>query len=96
MPQPEFSADDYINPEAPEDERRLRPDHSRIRDHSYDCSRSTQEYDLWKKSLIATVMESWDAYLDLAAIPEDAAPGPSLTLFVEERQRGPGYVADFL
>ncbi|MFH9829081.1 hypothetical protein [Streptomyces bobili] len=96
MPQPEFSADDYINPEAPEDERRLRPDHPRIRDHSYDCSRSTQEYDLWKKSLIATVMEPWDAYADLAAIPEDAVPGPSLTLFVKERQRGPGYVADFL
>ncbi|MET9887638.1 hypothetical protein ABZZ20_31795 [Streptomyces sp. NPDC006430] len=96
MPQPEFSADDYVNPEAPEDELRLRPDHPRVRDHSYDCSRSTQELDLWKKSLIATVMEPWDAYPDLSAIPENAEPGPSLTLFVKERRRGPGYVADFV
>ncbi|MFE0737405.1 hypothetical protein [Streptomyces sp. NPDC058855] len=96
MPQPEFSADDYVNPEAPEEELRLRPDHPRVRDHSYDCSRRAQELDLWKKSLVAIVMEPWDAYPDLAAIPENAEPGPSLTLFVKERQRGPGYVADFV
>ncbi len=96
MPQPEFRADDFVNPEAPEDERRLRPDHPRVRDHSYDCSRTTQELDLWKGSLIATAMEPWDAYTDLAEIPQDAVPGPSLTLFVKERVRGPGYVADFV
>ncbi|MFI5704857.1 hypothetical protein ACIA78_33055 [Streptomyces xanthochromogenes] len=96
MPKPEFSADDYINPEAPLGERRLRPDHPRIRDHSYDCSRRTQELDLWKASLVSTVMEPWDAYPDLESVPEDAVPGPSLTLFVKERGRGPGYVADFL
>jgi hypothetical protein len=96
MPKPEFSADDYVNPEAPEEERRLKPDHPRVRDHSYDCARSTQELDLWKGSLISTVMEPWDAYPDLEEIPEDAVPGPSLTLFIKERGRGPGYVADFL
>ncbi|MEU5248043.1 hypothetical protein AB0G81_28815 [Streptomyces asoensis] len=96
MPRPQFSADDYINPEAPEEERRLRPDHPRVRDRSYDCSRGTQELDLWKASLISFVMEPWDAYPDMEEIPEDAVPGPSLTLFVKERGRGPGYVADFL
>ncbi|MFF7887822.1 hypothetical protein ACH40F_41110 [Streptomyces sp. NPDC020794] len=96
MPKPQFSADDYSNPEAPDGERRLRPDHPRVRDHSYDCSRSTQELDLWKASLISTVMEPWDAYSDLGEIPEDAVPGPSHTLFIKELGRGPGYVADFL
>ncbi|MGW6475069.1 hypothetical protein [Streptomyces nigra] len=96
MPKPEFSADDYINPEAPYGERRLKPDHPRVRDHSYDCSRRTQELDLWKASLVSTMMEPWDAYPDLENVPEDAVPGPSLTLFVKERGRGPGYVADFL
>ncbi len=75
MPQPEFSADDHANPEAAEEERRLRPDHPRVRDHSYDCSRSTQELDLRKRSLVATVTEPWDAYPDLAEIPEDAEGG---------------------
>ncbi|MFF4874330.1 hypothetical protein [Streptomyces sp. NPDC000961] len=96
MPQPEFSADDYVNPEAPKEELHLRPDHPRVRDHSYDCSRRAQELDLWKKSLVATVMEPWDAYPDLAAIPENAKPVPSLMLFIKERRRGPGYVADFI
>ncbi|WP_406369684.1 hypothetical protein OG788_07745 [Streptomyces sp. NBC_00647] len=96
MPKPQFSAEDYVNPEAPEDERRLRPDHPRVRDHSYDCARSTQELDLWKGSLVSTVMEPWDAYVSLEEIPEDAVPGPSLTLFIKERSRGPGYVADFV
>ncbi|WP_405204071.1 hypothetical protein OG795_00035 [[Kitasatospora] papulosa] len=96
MPKPVFSADDYVNPDVPEDQLRLKPDHPRVRDHSYDCARSTQELDLWKSSLISTAMEPWDDYPDLAEIPEDAVPGPELTLFVKERERGPGYVADFL
>jgi hypothetical protein len=29
-------------------------------------------------------------------VPDDAIPGPSLELFIKERPRGPGYVADFL
>lgn len=70
MPKPEFAADDYVNPKAPEDERRLRPDHPRVRDHSHDCARSTQELELWKGSFIATVMEPWDAYPDLGEIPD--------------------------
>ncbi|MFE7045260.1 hypothetical protein ACFU9X_39365 [Streptomyces atratus] len=96
MPEPDFNADDYVNPDAPKDELRLKPDHPRVRDHSYDCARSTQELDLWKGSLISTVMEPWGDYPDLAEIPENAVPGPELTLFVKERGRGPGYVADFL
>lgn len=96
MPEPQFKAEDYVNPEAPEGERRLRPDHPRVRDRSYDYARSTQEIDLWKASLVSTVMEPWDAYPDLKEIPEDAVPGPSLMLFIKERRRGAGYVADFL
>ncbi|MEV6962679.1 hypothetical protein AB0M97_26570 [Streptomyces sp. NPDC051207] len=42
------------------------------------------------------MMEPWDGYPDLAEVPEDAVPGPELTLFIKERKRGPGYVADFL
>jgi hypothetical protein len=41
-------------------------------------------------------MEPWGDYPDLAEIPENAVPGPELTLFVKERGHGPGYVADFL
>jgi hypothetical protein len=37
MPEPEFTATDYVNPDAPEDERRIRPDHRRVRDLSYDA-----------------------------------------------------------
>ncbi|MEU7506384.1 hypothetical protein [Streptomyces lavendulae] len=95
MPQPEFRDDDFINPEAPEDERHLRPP-PRVRDLSYERSRGRQAMDLWKGSLIATVTEPWDAYPDLSEIPEGAVPGPSMTLFVKERPRGAGYVADFL
>ncbi|WP_329453169.1 hypothetical protein OG894_41960 (plasmid) [Streptomyces sp. NBC_01724] len=96
MPKPQFGPEDYVNPDAPEDERRLRPDHPRVRDRSYDYARSSQQLDLWKAALVCTVMEPWDAYPDLDEIPDDAVPGPSLTLFVKERKRGPGYVADFL
>ncbi|EST27472.1 hypothetical protein N566_23360 [Streptomycetaceae bacterium MP113-05] len=74
----------------------MRPDHPRVRDRSYDYSRRTQEMDLLKASLISTVMEPWDAYPGLAEIPEDAVPGPELTLYIKERKRGPGYVADFV
>ncbi|MBQ1116255.1 hypothetical protein [Streptomyces sp. C3-3] len=96
MPEPVFSTDDYVNPDAPEDELRVKPDHPRVRDRSYERARSSQEVDLWKGSLVTTVLEPWSNYPDLADIPENAVPGPSLTLFVKERGRGPGYVADFL
>ncbi|MGW3834776.1 hypothetical protein [Streptomyces microflavus] len=96
MPQPQFHDDDFINPEAPEGERHLRPDHPRVRDLSYERSRGSQVMDLWKGSIIATVTDPWDAYPDLAQIPEGAVPGPALTLFVKERSRGAGYVADFV
>ncbi|CAL9635599.1 hypothetical protein SUDANB120_06196 (plasmid) [Streptomyces sp. enrichment culture] len=96
MPQPEFRDDDFSNPEAPEEERHLRLDHPRVRDLSYERSRGRQAWDLWKGSLIATVTEPWDAYPDFSEIPEVAVPGPSLTLFVKERPRGAGYVADFV
>lgn len=96
MPQPEFHDADFSNPEAPEEERHLRPDHPRVRDLSYERSRGRQAIDLWKGSLVATVTEPWDAYPDLSQIPEGAVPGPSLTPFVKERSRGAGYVADFV
>ncbi|MBZ9593529.1 hypothetical protein K7B06_00205 [Streptomyces erythrochromogenes] len=96
MPQPELHDDDFVNPEAPENERHLRPDHPCVRDLSYERSRGRQAMDLWKGSLIATVTEPWETYPDLSEIPEGAVPGPSLTLFVKERSRGAGYVADFV
>ncbi|MGW7317387.1 hypothetical protein [Streptomyces sp. NPDC054865] len=96
MPQPDFHDDGFVGPEAPEDERHLRPDHPHVRDLSYERSRDRQAVDLWKGSLIATVTEPWDAYPNLSQIPEGAVPGPSLTLFVKERSRGAGYVADFV
>ncbi|MFJ4012805.1 hypothetical protein [Streptomyces sp. NPDC090026] len=80
MPQREFLDKDFINPEAPEDERHLRPDHLLVRDLSYERS--------WGR-------QPWDAYPDLSEIPKGAVPGPSLTLFIKERPRGAGYVTDF-
>ncbi|MFG2439675.1 hypothetical protein [Streptomyces sp. NPDC048508] len=97
MPKPEFTPDDYVNPDAPEDERRLRPDHRRVRDRSYEYSRGSQQNDLWKSSLICTAMEPWGAFPSPDQdIPDDAEPGPHLVLFIKERKRGEGYVADFL
>jgi hypothetical protein len=96
MPKPEFGLDDYENPDAPMDERRLRSDHPLVRDLSYDASRSRQEMDLWKGALVADAMEPWKGRDDLAELPPDTEPKPELRLFIKERSRGPGYVCDFV
>lgn len=50
MPEPRFTDADFDNPDAPDDDRRLRADHPRVRDLSYDRSRSRQMLDLYKRS----------------------------------------------
>lgn len=94
MPKPHFGPDDLVDPDAPEDEQRVRPDHPAVRDRSYEVSRSRQEIDLWKGSLISEPLTPWDGYAP-GEVPEDAEPGPQLRLFIKERPRGPGYVCDF-
>lgn len=96
MPQPQFGPDDFENPDAPEAEHRLRPDHFLVRDLSYEVGRSRQEQDLWKGSLISEPVRPWDGYEDLEDLPVGAVPKPHLMLFVKERSRGPGYVCDFV
>jgi hypothetical protein len=94
MPRPEFGPDDYENPDAPEAEQRIRADHPAVRDLSYDKGRSRQYLDLWKQSLVETSLDPWEG-----TDPQDkydAAPGPSLELFIKERPRGRGYVCDFV
>ncbi|MEU4332575.1 hypothetical protein [Nonomuraea dietziae] len=91
MPKPAFDPDDYVNPDAPEEERLLRPDHPRVRDMSYDANRLRQGLDLYKQSIQIAVMQPWDD-----RDPEVDNPGETLELYIKERPRGPGYVCDFL
>jgi hypothetical protein len=93
MPRPEFGPEDYENPDAPEDEQRIRADHPAVRDLSYDEGRSRQYLDLWKQSLVATALDPWE---ETDPHRDDAQPGPSLELFIKERPRGRGYVRDFV
>jgi hypothetical protein len=95
MPKPIFTDDDFVNPDAPQGERHLKPDHWEVRDLSYDISRMRQRLDLMKQSIMVRTMDPWEAYPGPGGVPEDAIPGPSLELFIKERPRGPGYVADF-
>ena len=53
MPKPQFGPDDLVDPDAPEDEQRVRADHHSVRDRSSEVSRSRQEMDLWKGPLIS-------------------------------------------
>jgi hypothetical protein len=94
MPRPEFGPEDYENPDAPEDEQRIRADHPAVRDLSYDKGRSRQYLDLWKQSLVETSLDPWEGTDQQDR--HDAAPGPSLELFIKERPRGRGYVCDFV
>jgi len=89
-PKPELTRDDFENPDAPEDERRLRPDHPAVRDLSYERSRGRQVLDLYKQSLFDPGWEPRDA--------DDHSPWPRdrLEVYMKERPRGAGYVADFL
>jgi len=50
-PRPEFGPDDFVNPDAPEDEQRLRADHPAVRDLSYEHSHDRQLADLFKGSM---------------------------------------------
>lgn len=92
MPKPEFTRDDYQNPDAPENERLIRSDHPRVRDLSYDQGRTRQEIDMWKGALQQVAMDPWEH----AEEPGVGEPGPSLELFIKERPRGRGYVCDFV
>ncbi|MFJ8439947.1 hypothetical protein [Kitasatospora griseola] len=97
MPKPQFTPADYVNPDAPEGERRLRPDHRLVRDRSYEYSRRSQQNDLWKSSLICTAMDPWESVQDPSRdLPGGVQPGAHLMVFIKERERGDGYVADFL
>jgi hypothetical protein len=89
----EYGPEDFENPDAPEDERRLRSDHPDVRDLSYDegSTRMRQRWDLLKQSLFTRVMDPWDG-----RDPETGIRGPYLELFIKERSRGPGYACDFL
>lgn len=92
-PKPEFTSDDYVDPNAPEDELRIRPDHPQVRDLSYERSRMRQLNDLYKGALFDPGWEREDA-LD----PDDESTWQAerLELYIKERSRGKGYVSDFV
>ncbi|MCD0443657.1 hypothetical protein LO763_08470 [Glycomyces sp. A-F 0318] len=96
MPKPIFSEDDFENPDAPEGERRIKSSHWEVRDLSYDVSRLRKRIDLMKGALFWMEVDPLEAYPGPEDLPDDAIAGPALELFVKERSRGTGYVADFL
>ncbi|WP_308491870.1 hypothetical protein [Microbacterium terrisoli] len=91
-PQPEFGADDFSNPDAPEDERLLRPDHPAVRDLSYERSRDRQLGDLMKGSLFDPGWERQEPGADGEPVPQVER----LELYLKERPRGREYVSDFV
>lgn len=92
-PKPEFTRDDYVDPDAPEDELRLRSDHPHVRDLSYERSRLRQLNDLYKHALFDPGWDRSDA-ID----PDDDSTWQTerLELYIKERARGEGYVSDFV
>jgi hypothetical protein len=90
-PRPEFSAEDYENPDAPEGERRLRADHQEVRDLSYERSRQRQLVDLFKGAMFNPGFDSTPSDPD-TWIPQ----AERLEIYLKERPRGAGYVADFI
>jgi hypothetical protein len=90
-PKPVFTFDDYVNPEAPKGQRRIRADHFEVRDLSYDHNRTRQLMDLYKDALI-------DPGYDPEQITDDESTWPTdrLELYIKRRSRGKGYVADFV
>ena len=90
-PRPTFGPKDYEDPDVDEEDLQLRSDHPIVRDLSYERSRSRQVLDLYKGSLFDPGWEHRDD-------PSNEAPWPRdrLELYMKERARGPGYVADFL
>lgn len=89
-PRPELTASDYENPDAPEEELRLRADHPLVRDLSYERSRTRQLNDLFMNSII-----DLDIDPDRRGQKSDRTP-ERLELYIKERSRGEGYVADFV
>jgi hypothetical protein len=71
----------------------LRPDHPSVRDLSYDRSRGRQLIDLYKSALFDP---GWDR--DDLLDPDDKSTWRTerLELYIKERPRGAGYVADFI
>lgn len=92
-PKPEFTPSDYVDPDAPEGEQRIRPDHPQVRDLSYDRSRMRQLNDLYKDALFDP---GWDRNDSID--PDDPLTWQTerLELYVKERARGAGYVCDFV
>lgn len=92
-PKPEFTRDDYVDPDAPEDQLQIRPDHPQVRDLSYDRCRMRQLNDLYKNALFDPGWEHNDT-ID----PDDASTWQTerLELYIKERARGEGYVSDFV
>lgn len=90
-PRPEFTAEDYQNPEAPEGERLIRADHQQVRDLSYERSRQRQLVDLFKGAMFDPGFESTRHDSD-RFVPQSER----LEIYLKERPRGRGYVADFV
>lgn len=92
-PKPEYTRADYANPDAPEGERLLRPDHPSVRDLSYERSRARQLLDLYKGALFDP---GWDRDEHMNPDDESTRQVERLELYIKERPRGVGYVADFV
>lgn len=93
VPRPEFTDADYVDPNAPEGERRLRPDHPAVRDLSYDRSRMRQLLDLYKNAVYDPNFPDEET---MQAAEESGTWPPRLEVYIKETPRGPGYVADFV
>lgn len=92
-PKPEFTRDDYLDPDAPEDELRIRPDHPHVRDLSYERSRLRQLNDLYKHALFDP---GWDRSDPIDPEDDSTWQTERLELYIKERARGEGYVSDFI
>lgn len=91
-PRPEFGPDDFVNPDAPEDEQRLRADHPAVRDLSYERSRDRQLADLFKGSMFEPGWERQESDDEDEFVPQ----AQRLELYLKERSRGKDYVSDFV
>lgn len=92
-PKPVFTDDDYLDSDATEGQRRIRPDHPQVRDLSYDRSRMRQLLDLYKDAVLDL---GWDKSEDGESQEEAAVQNERLELYIKERSRGAGYVSDFI
>lgn len=90
-PRPECSDEDCVNPDAPEDKRRVRVGHPQVRDLSYERSRHRQLADLFKGAMFEPGFDSRPYDPDTWA-----AQSERLEIYLKERPRGRGYVADFV